>query len=118
MGISTKTDGAVEAIKKPAFMATLAITYISYIFLFLGISYILPSYIRTISNGLHILIGLILLYKFNPFRTEYKLTEYDNNLIFGMALFLIINTGVTEITISFFNTLKNVFNAQTNEYGI
>ena len=32
-----KTDDAVESIKKPAFLFTVGITYISYIFLFLGI---------------------------------------------------------------------------------
>jgi hypothetical protein len=106
--IIKKTDDAIESIKKPTFLVTIGITYISYIFLFLGISYLLPSYIRSISNGLNIIICLFLIYKFNPLRSLQQITDADKNLIFFTALFIIMSTGVTEFAISFFNSMKQI----------
>jgi len=103
-----KADNAIEGIKKPTFLLTMALTYITYIFLFLGISYLLPSYIRAISNGLHLLICSFLIYKFNPLRSVQQITETDKNLIFFAALFIIMSTGITEFVISFFNSMKQV----------
>ena len=103
-----KADEAIEGIKKPTFLFTMTLTYITYIFLFFGISYLLPSYIRTISNGLHIVICLFLIYKFNPLRSTQQITETDKNIIFFAALFIIMNTSITEFAISFLNSMKQV----------
>lgn len=104
-----KTDDVVESVKRPTFLFTIGITYVSYIFIFLGISYLLPTYIRAISNVMHLVICLFLIYKFNPLRTNQKLTETDANLIFFTAVFIILSTGITEFALAFFNSLKNVF---------
>jgi hypothetical protein len=103
-----KTDDVVEGVKKPTFLVTMGITYITYIFLFLGISYLLPSYIRVISNILHSVICLFLIYKFNPLRSIQQITETDKNLIFFAALFILMSTSITEFAISFFNSMKKV----------
>ena len=104
-----QTDNAVESIKKPTFLFTIGVTYVSYIFIFLGISYLLPTYIRAISNVMHLVICLFLIYKFNPLRKNQQLTETDANLIFFTAVFIILSTGITEFALAFFNSLKNVF---------
>ncbi len=104
-----KADNAIENIKGPSFLFTIGITYISYIFIFLGISYLLPGYIRTISNVMHILICLFLIYKFNPLRSVQQITETDKSMIFFAALFIIMSTSITEFALSFFNSLKKVF---------
>ena len=104
-----QTDAVVESVKRPTFLFTIGITYVSYIFIFLGISYLLPTYIRIISNVMHLLICLFLIYKFNPLRKNQQLTETDNNLIFFSAMFIILSTGITEFALSFFNSLKSVF---------
>ena len=103
-----KADNAIEGIKKPTFLVTVALTYVSYIFIFLGISYLLPTYIRSISNVLHVVICLFLIYKFNPLRSAQQITETDKNLIFFAALFIIMSTRITEFTISFFDSMKQV----------
>lgn len=108
--IVQKTDNAVENVKKPALLFTVGLTYITYIFIFLGVSYISPQYIRVLSNIMHILIAGILIYKFNPFRSVTKFTEGDANLIFFIAVFLVMSTGITEIALTFFKSLKTVFN--------
>ena len=106
--IIKKTDDAIEGIKKPTFLITMGITYITYVFLFLGISYLLPAYIRVISNILHSVICLFLIYKFNPLRYVQQITETDKNLIFFAALFILMSTSITEFTIAFFNSMKKV----------
>jgi hypothetical protein len=103
-----KTDNAIETAKKPLYLVTMGFVYIGYIIIFLGISYISPTYIRAISNITYTMIGLVLMYKFNPFR-EATLTEYDSKLIFISALFILFNLGVTEFAIAFFNTVKTSF---------
>ena len=113
-GISTVLtetgDNVVEATKRPAFYFTVGVTYLSYIFIFLGVSYLMPQYIRTLSTVTQIMICLILIYKFNPLRDKYVLTEFDNNLIFFTAFFIIMSTGLTEFTLSFFNSMRSLFN--------
>jgi hypothetical protein len=104
-----KADNVMENIKKPTFLFTMGITYISYIFIFLGVSYLLPNYIRTISNVMHLLICLFLIYKFNPLRNTQQITDTDKNMIFFAALFIIMSTSITEFALSFFNSLKKVF---------
>jgi hypothetical protein len=104
-----KTDNAIETAKKPLYLVTMGFVYIGYIIIFLGISYISPTYIRAISNITYAMIGLVLMYKFNPFREAATLTEYDSKLIFISALFILFNLGVTEFAIAFFNTVKTSF---------
>jgi len=104
-----KADNAIETTKKPLYLVTMGFVYIGYMVLFLGISYVSPNYIRLISNVTYIMIGLVLMYKFNPFREATTIGEYDAKLIFISALFILFNLGVTEFALSFFKTVKTSF---------
>jgi hypothetical protein len=104
-----KADNAIETTKKPLYLVTMGFVYIGYMVLFLGISYVSPNYIRLISNVTYIMIGLVLMYKFNPFREAVTIGEYDAKLIFISALFILFNLGVTEFALSFFKTVKTSF---------
>jgi len=104
-----KADNVIETTKKPLYLVTMGLVYIGYIILFLGISYISPNYIRVISNITYACIGLVLMYKFNPFRESTTVGEYDSKLIFISALFILFNLGVTEFALAFFNTVKMSF---------
>jgi len=104
-----KTDTVLETAKKPLYLVTMGFVYIGYIILFLGISYISPDYIRFISNITYVIIGLVLMYKFNPFREATAVTEYDSKLIFISAVFILFNLGVTEFALAFFKTVKTTF---------
>jgi hypothetical protein len=55
------------------------------------------------------MIGLVLMYKFNPFREASSISEYDAKLIFISALFILFNLGVTEFALAFFKTVKMSF---------
>jgi len=104
-----KADAVVETAKKPLYLVTMGFVYIGYIILFLGISYISPDYIRAVSNITYVMIGFVLMYKFNPFREATTVTENDSKLIFISALFILFNLGVTEFALSFFKTVKSTF---------
>jgi hypothetical protein len=107
--LDIKADRAVESAKKPAYLLTLGITYIGYVFLFLGVSYISPGSIRAFGNFMHIMICLFLIYKFNPLRGKIQLTEYDSQMIFLSSMFILVNLGLTELSDIFFNDLKMMF---------
>ena len=99
----------VETTKKPLYLITTAFVTVGYIVMFLGVSYISPDYIRTISNITYALIAAVLMYKFNPLRQITTLSDYDAKLIFVSASFILFNLGVTEYALSFFHTMKNTF---------
>jgi hypothetical protein len=107
--MDVKADRVMETAKKPAYLLTLGITYIGYVFLFLGVSYISPGYIRAFGNFMHIMICFFLIYKFNPLRGKIQLTEYDSQMIFLSSMFILVNLGITEISEFFFNNLKKLF---------
>jgi hypothetical protein len=107
--ILEKADTVLETAKKPLYLVTMGFVYIGYIILFLGISYISPDYIRSISNITYVLISLVIMYKFNPFREATTVSEYDSKLIFISAGFILFNLGVTEFALSFFKTVKSTF---------
>ena len=102
-------DEMVETTKKPLYLITTAFITIGYIIMFLGVSYISPNYIRSISNVTYALIAVLLMYKFNPLRPITVLSDYDAKLIFISASFILFNLGVTEYALSFFETMKNTF---------
>ena len=104
-----KADTVLEISKKPLYLVTMGFVYIGYVILFLGISYISPDYIRVVSNITSVMIGLVLMYKFNPLRETTSVTEYDSKLIFISASFILFNLGVTEFALAFFKTVKTTF---------
>lgn len=109
-----RVDRILESHAKPTYMFLITGFYIVYVMFFLGITYIAPQYIRFISNFIHIILAIILLLKFNPFRSNTTFTSSDNSLIFGAAIFILINIGVTEFAMSFFDGVKTLFNIDMN----
>ena len=103
-----KADGVFDSATKPIYLVSTGFILIGYITMFLGVSYISPNYIRTISNITYILIAFALLYKFNPLRTNQQLTEYDNYFIFFASVFILMSMGLTEFSLAFFKTLRNI----------
>jgi hypothetical protein len=104
-----KADNVFDSATKPLYLVSTGFILIGYITMFLGVSYISPNYIRTISNITYILIAFALLYKFNPLRQVTTITEHDSKLISSSAGFILFNLGVTEYALTFFSTVKNTF---------
>jgi hypothetical protein len=61
-----------------------------------GVVFINVTYINYFKNSIHILLCLILIYRFNPLRKNIVLKEYDQILIFSTSVFLLFNMGVAE----------------------
>lgn len=70
--------------------------YTAYIVLFLGVVNFNPTYITDLKLLMQVVICVILIYRFNPFRTH-ELKKYDANIIFSSAMFLLVNTGIAEV---------------------
>jgi hypothetical protein len=104
-----KADNLIDDTTKPLYLISSGFIFIGYIAMFLGISYISPKYIRTISNIVYVFIALLLLYKFNSFREVSTISAYDSKLISLSATFILFNLGVTEYALKFFDTVKNTF---------
>ena len=82
--------------------------YVCYFLIFFGLYAGKPDFIQIVSLVFHSLICLFLLWRFHPFRTEYKLHPYDGNIIFGCAFILLINTYAVEVS-SFLKNPKTYF---------
>lgn len=70
--------------------------YTAYIVVFLGVVNFNPAYITDLKLLMQVVICIVLIYRFNPFRTH-ELKKYDANIIFSSAMFLLVNTGIAEV---------------------
>ncbi len=94
-GILDKIDNIVDYAGKHYSYLSLAL-YGAYIVLFLGVVNFNPSYITELKLLMQVVICVVLIYRFNPFRTH-ELKKYDANIIFSSAMFLLVNTGIAEV---------------------
>ena len=70
--------------------------YTAYIVVFLGVVNFNPAYITDLKLLMQVVVCVVLIYRFNPFRTH-ELKKYDANIIFSSAIFLLVNTGIAEV---------------------
>ena len=70
--------------------------YAAYIVLFLGVVNFNPTYITDLKLLMQVVICVVLIYRFNPFR-KHELKKYDADIIFSSAIFLLVNTGIAEV---------------------
>jgi hypothetical protein len=94
-GILEKIDDIVDYAGKHYSYLSLAL-YSAYIVLFLGVVNFNPSYITELKLLMQVVICVVLIYRFNPFR-KHELKKYDANIIFSSAIFLLVNTGIAEV---------------------
>ncbi len=90
----------LDSIKKPIYLISIGTLYLMYFLIFFGLFNISPEYTRLFSNFIQLGICLFLIIRFNPFR-QHELREFDGTIIFGSAMFLLANLGITEYIIQF-----------------
>lgn len=88
----------LDSIKKPFYLISITILYLMYFLVFFGLFNINPEYTRLFSNFIQLSICLFLIVRFHPFR-KHELREFDGDIIFGSAMFLLANLGITEYII-------------------
>lgn len=94
-GILDKIDDIVDYAGKHYSYLSVAL-YAAYIIVFLGLVNFNPAHITDLKLLMQVVICVILIYRFNPFRTH-ELKKYDANIIFSSAIFLLVNTGIAEV---------------------
>ena len=97
-------DKILDKIKKPVYLTIIGFIYLSYFLIFFGLFYINKKYIDIFSNLLLIFVCLFLILRFHPFR-KHELREFDATIIFGSAVLLLTNAGLTNIIA---NDISNV----------
>ena len=94
-GILEKLDDIVDYAGKHYIYLGMAL-YGAYITLLLGIFTFSPEYINVLKLVMQTIVCFILILRFNPLR-KHELKQYDANIIFSSAIFLLVNTGIAEI---------------------
>lgn len=94
-GILEKIDDIVDYAGKHYSYLSIAL-YAAYIVVFLGVVNFNPTYITDLKLLMQVVVCVVLIYRFNPFR-KHELKKYDANIIFSSAIFLLVNTGIAEV---------------------
>lgn len=101
-----KLDKILDKIKKPVYFYSIIFIYLSYFLIFFGIFYINKKYIELFSNLLLTFVCFFLIIRFHPFR-KHELREFDATIIFGSAILLLTNAGLTKIIMNDITTIMN-----------
>ena len=97
------------AIQEKGFIAFIVLSWISYIAILLGVSFIQPKYLSMIDVFAKLYICGFLFWRFNPFVKHVQCTELDRKIIFSSAVFIFTSTTLNQILISYFDTARSAF---------
>ena len=97
-----KIDDLFEIIKKPFYIFLLVLLHVLYIGTYIGIIRYNVKYVDYLNIGVQLFICLFLIIRFHPFR-KHDLKEFDGDIIFGSAIYLLINLGLTEYVLHYLN---------------
>lgn len=92
-------DDALDKVKIPVFKTGMYILQLSYVLALLGIVYIDPTQINKLNIIVQLFVCTFLIIRFHPFRSH-ELRKYDSQIIFGSALFLLANLGITQYVLA------------------
>ena len=82
---------------QPFYIISIALIYITYILIFLGVLSTKPSFIVKLSDIIQIFVCVFLIIRFHPFKSHYSFTDFDEKVIFGMAILLLSNLGIMRL---------------------
>ena len=101
MGLKSSAHNAVIKMRMPLFMLSIVLLHILYLAVFFGVAYVNEKYIRYLSTMIQTFVAIFLTIRFNPYDNEYHITEFDKQVIFYSATFLLLNVVTTEVFTSF-----------------
>ena len=88
-------DAILEGVVSRIYFWLIIFIYVFYISAALGVYYVYPGYLQSLTNFTQIFVALVLLWRFNPFRcTTTRLRAFDERFITASACFLLINAGL------------------------
>ena len=101
MGFESKANNVVIKIRSSVFTFSVILVHILYLALFFGIAFINEEYIRVLSTIIQSFVSIFLTIRFNPFTNDNRISEFDKQVIFYSATFLLLNVVATEVYTSF-----------------
>lgn len=102
-----KLDEIFELIKKPFYIVMIILVNVLYITAYFGIMKYNVKYLEYLNIGIQLFICIFLIIRFNPLR-KHHLKEFDANIIFGSAIYLLVNLGLTEYILHYVNNVLEV----------
>ena len=94
-------ENNIEHVKKPLYIGIMAMIYITYFGLYIGVTFINPNYVEILSKAIRLLLGIFLIIRFNPFKRQHVLRDFDERLIFTSAVLLLTDIGITQYVTSY-----------------
>ena len=79
-----------------------------YIAVYLGVFVSVPEYVVVWYTGVQVFLCLVLMYRYNPFRTKYEYNEVDARLIFGTACILLNNVVSVPLLLRMLDPFKTM----------
>ena len=101
MALESRAHSLVIKNRSHIFMISILILHILYLAVFMGVAFIDESYIRNFSTIIQTFVSVFLAIRFNPFTTDNRITEFDKQVIFYSATFLLLNVVATEVYTAF-----------------
>ena len=86
------------------------ISYVLLIISALGLSQKTPTYLQSLDYYTRIYTCLLLIWRFNPFRTHYEFTTLDRKIAFSAGLFILTTTVINQYTDDIKNKVGNFLN--------
>jgi hypothetical protein len=83
-------------------------SYLLLIISLLGISQTAREYLVKLSYYIRIYICLFLIWRFNPFRTNYEFTDLDRKIAFSAGVFILSTTALNKYIIYAEDKAKNI----------
>jgi len=104
------TENTLDTIKKPIFMFTMFLIYLCYFLIYFGILAKNHEYVTYLNIFIQLFICSFLIIRFNPFR-HHVLRDFDGQLIFASAMFLLTNLIATEFEDKYFVSFMKKINS-------
>jgi len=94
-------ENNIEHVKKPLYIGIMAMIYVTYFSLYIGVTFINPTYVDILSKAIRLVLSVFLIIRFNPFKKQHVLRDFDEKLIFTSAVLLLTDVGITQYITSF-----------------
>jgi hypothetical protein len=91
------------------------LSYLFLIFSLFGISLIPSNIFFDVNNIVRIYICLFLIWRFNPFRTNFEFTNLDRKIAFSAGVIILSTTALNKYLNDSKNMFKHLFNRNSNQ---
>jgi hypothetical protein len=106
--IIQKIEGTLDKYTLHVYMFSLFLLHLSYFLVFVRVINYDAMIVNYINIFIQLFICIVLIIRFNPIR-KIVLKEYDRYIIFGSALFLLANLGLTQFFKNYFEKIFTNF---------